>query len=60
VHACELHSIRSCHKPILAEPTFCSGYRFALVEIKAILFVLVRNFVFEPCEPAIDIEKKTS
>jgi hypothetical protein len=57
VHACELALGAATS---LAEPTFCSGYRFALVEIKAILFVLVRNFVFEPCEPAIDIEKKTS
>jgi len=46
--------------PASLTSAFCSGYRFALVEIKAILFVLVRNFIFEPCEPTVDIEKKTS
>ncbi|KAJ9104770.1 hypothetical protein QFC19_003911 [Naganishia cerealis] len=36
------------------------GFRFALIEIKAILFVLIRNFVFDLPTPRVEIEKKTS
>lgn len=37
-------------------PHNCIGYRFALAEIKAILFVLVRSFNFEllPSNPTVE------
>lgn len=38
----------------------CIGYRFALVELKCILFALLRSFRFELGVPAEDIEKKTA
>jgi len=38
----------------------CIGYRFALAEIKAILFVLVRNFKFEELASKPTIEKRTA
>ncbi|KAH9030860.1 cytochrome P450 [Lactarius deliciosus] len=38
----------------------CIGYRFSVVEIKAILFTLVRAFEFELALPAEDIVRKTS
>lgn len=36
----------------------CIGYRFALAEIRAILFVLIRNFKFEELPSKPEIEKK--
>ncbi|TFK35548.1 cytochrome P450 [Crucibulum laeve] len=41
-------------------PRACIGYRFTLVEMKAILFTLVRAFDFELAVPAKDISKKLS
>ncbi|KAF9534060.1 cytochrome P450 [Crepidotus variabilis] len=41
-------------------PRACIGYRFSLVEMKALLFTLVRAFEFELAVPAEDIRKKTS
>ncbi|KAJ9125098.1 hypothetical protein QFC22_000051 [Naganishia vaughanmartiniae] len=41
-------------------PRACIGFRFAIMEIKAILFVLIRNFVFDLPTPSVEIEKKTS
>ncbi|KAG7086399.1 hypothetical protein E1B28_002354 [Marasmius oreades] len=38
----------------------CIGYRFALVEIKALLFTLIRAFEFELAVPVEDLGKKTS
>ncbi|KAH9835188.1 cytochrome P450 [Rhodofomes roseus] len=38
----------------------CIGYRFALVEMKALLFVLVRAFVFELALPADQIIKQSA
>jgi cytochrome P450 len=38
----------------------CIGYRFALAEIKAILFVLIRNLKFEELASKPEIEKKSS
>ena len=37
-----------------------SGFRFAVTEIKAILFVLIRGFHFDLPTPKVEIEKKTS
>jgi cytochrome P450 len=37
-----------------------SGYRFALAEIKAILFVLMRNFTFEELASKPVIERKSA
>ncbi|KAJ6543168.1 cytochrome P450 [Mycena capillaripes] len=36
-------------------PRACIGYRFALVELKALLFTLVRGLEFELAVPAADI-----
>ncbi|KAI0373454.1 cytochrome P450 [Pilatotrama ljubarskyi] len=40
-------------------PRACIGYRFSLVEVKAILFVLIRGFEFELGVPDEDIFIKT-
>lgn len=42
----------------LGGPHSCIGYRFALVEMKALLFTLIRSFEFELAVPASDIGKK--
>ncbi|KAF9236876.1 cytochrome P450 [Melanogaster broomeanus] len=44
----------------LGGPRACIGYRFALLEIKALLFTLVRAFEFELAVPASEIGKKTT
>lgn len=44
----------------LGGPRACIGFRFAIMEIKTILFVLIRNFVFDLPTPRVEIEKKTS
>ncbi|KAF9464574.1 cytochrome P450 [Collybia nuda] len=44
----------------LGGPRACIGYRFSLVEMKALLFTLVRAFEFELAVPAKDIIKKQS
>ncbi|KAF9235974.1 cytochrome P450 [Melanogaster broomeanus] len=41
----------------LGGPRACIGYRFAVVEMKALLFTLVRAFEFELAVPASDIGK---
>ncbi|EPS98029.1 hypothetical protein FOMPIDRAFT_1024830 [Fomitopsis schrenkii] len=44
----------------LGGPRACIGYRFVLVEMKAFLFTLIREFVFELAIPAEDIIKKSA
>ncbi|KAJ6589747.1 cytochrome P450 [Mycena capillaripes] len=44
----------------LGGPRGCIGYRFSLVEMKALLFTLVRAFEFELAVPVADIGRKTS
>ncbi|KAE9397676.1 cytochrome P450 [Gymnopus androsaceus JB14] len=44
----------------LGGPHACIGYRFSLVEMKALLFVLVRAFEFDLAVPKEDIISKTS
>ncbi|KAK7028306.1 cytochrome P450 [Favolaschia claudopus] len=44
----------------LGGPRACIGYRFSIVEMKALLFTLVRSFEFELAVPASEIQKKTS
>ncbi|EMD33505.1 hypothetical protein CERSUDRAFT_118080 [Gelatoporia subvermispora B] len=39
----------------LGGPRACIGYRFAIVELKALIFILVRAFEFEPAEEIITI-----
>ncbi|KAG8215243.1 cytochrome P450 [Butyriboletus roseoflavus] len=43
----------------LGGPRACIGYRFSLVEMKALLFTLVRAFEFELAVPVSEIGKKT-
>ncbi|KAJ7778746.1 cytochrome P450 [Mycena maculata] len=43
----------------LGGPRACIGYRFSLVETKALLFALVRAFEFELAVPVADIGKKS-
>ncbi|PPQ82386.1 hypothetical protein CVT25_008347 [Psilocybe cyanescens] len=43
----------------LGGPRACIGYRFALAEMKALLFILVRAFEFDLAVPASDIQKKS-
>ncbi|KAJ7479217.1 cytochrome P450 [Mycena latifolia] len=42
----------------LGGPRSCIGYRFALVEMKALLFTLIRGFEFELAAPVSDVGKK--
>ncbi|KAJ7141737.1 cytochrome P450 [Mycena crocata] len=42
----------------LGGPRGCIGFRFSLVETKALLFTLIRAFEFELAVPAADIGKK--
>jgi len=44
----------------LGGPRACIGYRFALVEMKALLFTLIRAFEFELAVPVEDIGKKST
>ncbi|GLB35548.1 putative cytochrome p450 [Lyophyllum shimeji] len=44
----------------LGGPRACIGYRFSLVETKALLFTLIRAFEFELAVPVKDIVKKSS
>ncbi|KAG6902666.1 hypothetical protein C0995_013358 [Termitomyces sp. Mi166 len=44
----------------LGGPRACIGYRFSIVETKALLFTLVRAFEFDLAVPAKDIVKKSS
>ncbi|KAF8061716.1 cytochrome P450 [Lyophyllum atratum] len=44
----------------LGGPRACIGYRFSLVETKALLFTLIRAFEFELAVPVTDIVKKSS
>ncbi|OJA09059.1 hypothetical protein AZE42_04725 [Rhizopogon vesiculosus] len=44
----------------LGGPRACIGYRFSLVEMKALLFTLLRAFEFELAVPASDIGKKST
>ncbi|KIJ62084.1 hypothetical protein HYDPIDRAFT_114926 [Hydnomerulius pinastri MD-312] len=44
----------------LGGPRACIGYRFSLVEMKALLFTLVRAFEFELAVPASEIGKKAT
>ncbi|KAJ7778733.1 cytochrome P450 [Mycena maculata] len=44
----------------LGGPRACIGYRFSLVEMKVLLFTLVRAFEFELAIPVSDLGKKSS
>ncbi|KIM49563.1 hypothetical protein M413DRAFT_21761 [Hebeloma cylindrosporum] len=44
----------------LGGPRACIGYRFSLVETKALLFTLIRAFEFELAVPSDDIIKKAA
>ncbi|PCH37082.1 cytochrome P450 [Wolfiporia cocos MD-104 SS10] len=44
----------------LGGPRSCIGYRFSLIEMKALVFILIRAFEFELAVPAKDISKQSS
>ncbi|TEB31341.1 cytochrome P450 [Coprinellus micaceus] len=44
----------------LGGPRACIGYRFSVIEMKAILFTLIRAFEFEFAVPVEDIGKKST
>ncbi|KAF9036828.1 cytochrome P450 [Panaeolus papilionaceus] len=44
----------------LGGPRACIGYRFSLIEMKSLLFTLVRAFEFELAVPASEMSSKTS
>ncbi|KAJ6523502.1 cytochrome P450 [Mycena vulgaris] len=44
----------------ISGPRACIGYRFSLVEMKALLFTLVRDLEFELAVPGADIGRKNS
>ncbi|KAJ6560690.1 cytochrome P450 [Mycena sp. CBHHK59/15] len=44
----------------LGGPRGCIGYRFALVEMKALLFTLVRSLEFELAVPVADVGRKAT
>jgi len=44
----------------LGGPRACIGYRFSIIEMKALLFTLIRAFEFELAVPAEDIHTKQS
>ncbi|KAJ7782192.1 cytochrome P450 [Mycena olivaceomarginata] len=44
----------------LGGPRACIGYRFSVIQMKALLFTLVRAFEFELAVPAADIGRKIS
>lgn len=43
----------------LGGPRSCIGYRFALNEMKVLIFALLRNITLELPDPAYEIEKKS-
>ncbi|KAG8908284.1 hypothetical protein FRB99_007817 [Tulasnella sp. 403] len=44
----------------LGGPRACIGYRMALMEMKALIFVLLRSISFELSDPNLKIERKTT
>ncbi|KAJ7486788.1 cytochrome P450 [Mycena latifolia] len=44
----------------LGGPRNCIGFRFALVEMKALLFTLIRGFEFDLAVPVADVGKKST
>lgn len=44
----------------LGGPRACIGYRFSLIEMKALIFALVRAFEFELAVPPEEIIKKST
>lgn len=44
----------------LAGPRACIGFKFSLIEMKALLFTLIRSFEFELAVPSEQITRKTA
>ncbi|TFK67116.1 cytochrome P450, partial [Pluteus cervinus] len=44
----------------LGGPRACIGYKFSLVETKALLFTLIRSFEFELAVPVEDLTKRST
>ncbi|KDQ07868.1 hypothetical protein BOTBODRAFT_38425 [Botryobasidium botryosum FD-172 SS1] len=54
----EIPSVYSHIATFLAGPRGCIGHRFAVAEMKALIFTLVRDISFELAVPADDIESR--
>jgi cytochrome P450 len=54
------HHPRLNNNNINAYTDACIGYRFSLVEMKALLYVLIRSFEFDLAVPVSDIRKKAT
>ncbi|KZS96686.1 cytochrome P450 [Sistotremastrum niveocremeum HHB9708] len=44
----------------LGGPRSCIGYKFAIIEMKALVFTLVRAFAFEMSDPSYEIVKRSA
>jgi len=56
----DIPSVFSHIATFLGGPRACIGYRFAVVEMKALLFMLVRDISFELAVPADEIDGRES
>ncbi|KAG8891502.1 hypothetical protein FRC00_013595 [Tulasnella sp. 408] len=55
----EIPGVFSSILTFLGGPRACIGYRFALVEMKILIFALLRNIAVELPNPVPEIEKKS-
>ncbi|KAG8933004.1 hypothetical protein FRC00_013745, partial [Tulasnella sp. 408] len=55
----EIPGVFSSILTFLGGPRACIGYRFALVEMKILIFALLRNIAVELPNPVSEIEKKS-
>lgn len=56
--ATAIPSVWSNISTFLSGPRACIGFRFAVIEMKALLFTLIRAFEFELAVPAEDIKRR--
>ncbi|KIO34090.1 hypothetical protein M407DRAFT_64608 [Tulasnella calospora MUT 4182] len=55
----EIPGVFSTIMTFLGGPRACIGYRFALMEMKALIFALIRDMAYELPDPAPKIERKS-
>ncbi|KAG8905481.1 hypothetical protein FRB99_008877 [Tulasnella sp. 403] len=58
-HANELPGVFAGTMTFLGGPRGCIGYRLAVMEMKALTFVLIRSFAFTPSDQTSMVEKTT-